>query len=91
MEVAGAALGTLIARIFEATFILGYLFVIDKEIDFRIKDMFMNTKSLLAEYIRICIPVLISDGILAIGNNTVAMVIGHLGKTFVAANAITAV
>ena len=65
--------------------------MIDKEINFKIKDIFMNTKSLLSEYIRICIPVLISDGILAIGNNTVAMVIGHLGKTFVAANAITAV
>ena len=51
----------------------------------------MKTGSLIGEYIRICVPVLISDGILAIGNNTVAMVIGHLGKTFVAANAITAV
>ncbi len=91
MEVAGAALGTLIARIFEAFFILGYLFVIDKEINFRVKDLLMNTRSLLGEYFRICIPVLISDGILAIGNNTVAIVIGHLGKTFVAANAITAV
>ena len=91
MEVAGAALGTLIARIFEASFILGYLFGIDKQIGFRIKNLFMKTRSLLGEYIRICIPVLISDGILAIGNNTVAMIIGHLGRTMVAANAITAV
>ena len=91
MEVAGAALGTLIARIFEASFILGYLLGIDKQIGFRIKNLFMKTRSLLGEYIRICIPVLISDGILAIGNNTVAMIIGHLGRTMVAANAITAV
>ncbi len=91
MEIAGAALGTLIARIFEFSLILGYLFFMDKEIGFKAKDLFMGTGSLLAEYIRICIPVLISDGILAFGNNTVAMVIGHLGGTFVAANAITAV
>lgn len=51
----------------------------------------MKTGSLFSEYIRICIPVLISDGILAIGNNSVAMVIGHLGAAFVAANAITSV
>lgn len=51
----------------------------------------MKTADLLGEYIRISIPVLISDGILAIGNNTVAMVIGRLGVTFVAANAITSV
>jgi len=91
MEVAGAALGTLVARIFETVIIVGYLLFFDKKIDFRIKNLFMKAGDLLPEYIRISIPVLISDGILAIGNNTVAMVIGHLGSTFVAANAITAV
>lgn len=91
MGVAGAALGTLIARIFEATIILGYLFFKDEFIGFRFKHLFMKTGSLIGEYIRISIPVLISDGILAIGNNSVAMVIGRLGAAFVAANAITSV
>lgn len=91
MEVKGAALGTLIARIFEAVMIVGYLLVIDKRILFRIKDMFMKTGSLIKEYIRISIPVLISDGILALGNNSVMMVIGRLGSEFTSANAITAV
>ena len=91
MEIAGAALGTLIARVFEAVCILTYLLIIDKRIGFRIKDFFMNTGSLIGEYIRISIPVLISDAILAIGSNSVSMVIGRLGATFVSANAITAV
>jgi len=91
LEIAGAALGTLIARIFEASMILGYLFFKDKEIGFRIKHLFMKTGSLIKEYFKICIPVLISDGILAIGNNMVAVIIGHLGGTMVSANAITAV
>ena len=91
MEVAGAALGTFIARLFEAAIILGYLFFKDKNIHFRLRDLFMKTGSLLGEYIRISIPVLVSDAILAIGNNSVAMVIGHLGAAFVAANAITSV
>lgn len=91
MEVAGAALGTLIARVFETGIICSYLFFVDKNIGFRFKHLMMKTRDLLGEYIRISIPVLISDGILAIGNNTVAMVIGRLGMTFVAANAITAV
>lgn len=91
MEVKGAALGTLIARIFEAVMIVGYLLVIDKRIRFRIKDMFMKTGTLIKEYIRISIPVLISDGILALGNNSVMMVIGRLGSEFTSANAITAV
>ena len=91
MEIAGAALGTLIARLFEASMILGYLFGVDKKIRFRVRDLFMKTGSLIGEYIRISIPVLVSDAILAIGNNSVAMVIGHLGAAFVAANAITSV
>ena len=91
MGVAGAALGTLFARIFETLLILGYLFLRDERICFRPADLLIKTGSLLREYIRISIPVLISDGILALGNNSVAMVIGHLGAVFVAANAITSV
>lgn len=91
MEVAGAAIGTLIARIFEFAVICGYLFFKDTAIGFRIKDLTMKVGSLWREYIRISIPVLVSDGILAIGNNSVAMVIGRLGESFVAANSVTAV
>lgn len=89
LGVAGAAIGTVIARFFEFSIILGYLLFADKKICFKIRHIFMKTGSLVSEYLRICIPVLISDAILAFGNNAVAMVIGHLGATFVAANAIT--
>lgn len=91
MGVAGAALATLLSRIFETVIILGYLLFADKKIGFRIHHLLMKTRDLLGEYIRISIPVLVSDGILAFGNNAVAMVIGRLGRTFVAANAITSV
>ncbi len=91
MGVAGAAIGTLVARIFEFSVICGYLFLADHEIGYRIRDILSPVGKLWNEYIRISIPVLISDGILALGNNSVAMVIGRLGKAFVAANAVTAV
>lgn len=91
MEIGGAALGTLIARVFELCFICGYFFFIDKRIRYRLKDIFMKCRDLLGEYIRISIPVLISDGLLAFGNNTVAMIMGRIGETFVAANSVTTV
>lgn len=91
MEIGGAALGTLIARVFELCFICGYFFFIDKRIRYRLKDVFMKCRDLLREYIRISIPVLISDGLLAFGNNTVAMIMGRIGETFVAANSVTMV
>lgn len=91
MGIAGAALGTLAARVFEAGVICGYLFFFDKKIGFRVRHLLMRTGDLIGEYVRISIPVLVSDGILAIGNNTVAMVVGRLSMSFVAANAVTSV
>ena len=91
MEIAGAALGTLIARLFELGCICGYVFFVDKRIGYRLKDVFMKCGDLLREYIRISIPVLISDSLLALGNNAVSMVMGHIGKAFVAANSVTMV
>ncbi|MBQ2726630.1 MAG: MATE family efflux transporter [Clostridia bacterium] len=91
MEIAGAALGTLIARIFELCFICGYFFIIDKRIRYRLRDVLMNTRDLVREYFRVSIPVLISDSLLALGNNAVAIIMGHISPAFVAANSVTVV
>ncbi|MBQ9115446.1 MAG: MATE family efflux transporter, partial [Clostridia bacterium] len=91
MEIGGAALGTLIARIFELCFICGYFFFIDKRISYRLRDLFTKCKDMLHEYVKVSIPVLISDALLALGNNAVAMVMGAIGSAFVAANSVTMV
>lgn len=91
LEVRGAALGTLIARAFEFCFIMGYFFFKDKNIGMRLKDLKMKCSDLMSEYIRISLPVLISDTLLGLGNSAVAVVMGHIGASFVAANAITSV
>ena len=91
MEIAGAALGTLIARVFEILFICGYFFLRDKRVQYRLKDLFMNCRDLVQEYFRVSIPVLISDSLLALGNNAVAMIMGRIGQAFVAANSVTTV
>lgn len=91
MEIAGAALGTLIARMFELLFICGFFFLKDKRIAYRFRHLLLPCKDLAPEYLRISIPVLISDGLLAFGNNSVAMIMGRIGDTFVAANSVTMV
>lgn len=91
MGVNGAALGTLIARVVEFSVTMGFLFFKDQHIHIRPKDLFMKVGDLVPEYIRISIPVLISDTLLGFGNSAVAVVMGHIGKAFVAANAITVV
>ena len=91
MEIEGAALGTLISRVFELLFICGYFFFVDKRVAYKIKDFFMKCRDLVREYIKVSIPVLVSDGLLAIGNNTVGMIMGRIGESFVAANAVAMV
>lgn len=91
MGVAGAALGTLISRVMEFAVIDGYFLFKDRRAAYRIKDLLMPCGDLLSEYIRISIPVLISDTLLALGSSAVAVVMGHIGGSFVSANSITAV
>lgn len=91
MGVQGAALGTLISRTFEFCFICGYFLFVEKKIAYRIHDLLMKCSDMVKEYLKISIPVLISDALLGLGNNAVAMVVGRLGASFVSANAITTV
>lgn len=92
MEIAGAALGTLIARMFELLFICGFFFLKDEKIQYKIKEIIsIKAGPLVKEYLKISIPVLISDSLLALGNNAVAMVMGRIGSAFVAANSVTMV
>lgn len=91
MEIEGAALGTLISRIFEFSFNCGYFILIDKRVGYRVKDLVMNCHDMVKDYLTISIPVLISDVLLGLGTNVVAMVMGRIGHVFVAANSITTV
>lgn len=91
MEIEGAAVGTLISRTFEFCFICGYFVFIDKKMGYRLKHLTMKCSDLLGEYIRVGLPVLVSDGLLSLGNSAVAMVMGRIGSGFVSANAITSV
>lgn len=88
MEIRGAALGTLISRLIEAGCTLTYILVIDKKIRYRIRDFFVSCSDTIPSYIKFCIPVLISDTLLGVGNSMTAVIMGHIGAGFVAANAI---
>ncbi len=91
MGVAGAALGTLISRAFECAVICGFFFFRDRTISYRLKKLLSPCRDLLPEYMRFSIPVLISDTLLGLGNSMTTAVVGHIGKTFMSANAITSV
>ena len=89
MEIAGAAVGTMLARILEMIIIVGYLLFRDKVIGFRLKDILMPASARLSAYIRYSLPVIVSDCLLGLGNNALSVVMGHISAEFVAASSIT--
>lgn len=91
MGVAGAALGTVIARVVECGMICGYFLLVDTTVSYRIKDLFSHCGDMLGEFLRVSLPVMFSDGLLGIGDSAIAMVMGRIGAQFVSANAITVV
>ncbi|MBQ7680178.1 MAG: polysaccharide biosynthesis C-terminal domain-containing protein, partial [Butyrivibrio sp.] len=86
LEVAGASLGTFLARLIEFALIGGYFFCVEKKLRYRVRDLLMRCGDLVGEYLRISIPVLISDALMAFGNSAVAIIRGHIGAAFVSAN-----
>ncbi len=88
MQIAGAALGTVCARFVEVLIIGGYFLIKEKDIGYRIRDLFRPCGDILSRYLKYSFPVICSDGLLAIGNSMVAIIIGHISTEFVAANAI---
>ena len=91
MEIAGAAVGTLIARLVEVAMICGYFFHWEKKIGYRVRHLFLPCRSFLASFCQFSLPVVVSDSLLGVGYTALAMIMGRIGSAFVAANAITMV
>ncbi len=91
MGVAGAALGTVIARVVETGVICGYFWIADRRVRYRVRDLLSPCGDMVREFLRISVPVMLSDGLLGVGDNVLAIIMGHIGSSFVAANAITVV
>ncbi|MBR3764358.1 MAG: MATE family efflux transporter [Clostridia bacterium] len=90
MQIAGAALATVISRVIEAAILLVYLLVVDRRIGLRVKHFFLRCGDMLQPYVRYSVPVIVSDFLLGLGNTAVSVVIGHMGESFTAANAVVA-
>lgn len=91
LEIVGAGIGTLIARVFEACFILGYILLKDEKAGFRIRDFLGSCGGQISRFFRYSLPVIVSDMLLGLGTSAQAVIMGHIGAAFVAANSVTSV
>ena len=88
MGVAGAAVGTLIARFVELVMVLFYLLLRDQKIQYRLSMLRCKSPALFRDLLRYGLPVMIGEFLTALGTTGHSVVLGHLGATVVAANSI---
>lgn len=88
MELNGAAVGTIIARLFEFGLVFGYFAVKDKNLNFRLSDFFARGSKLWKQYIHFAVPVLISDTLLGLSLSIVIAITGHVSAEMSAASSM---
>ncbi len=92
MGVAGAALGTLIARVVEFAFVSFYLLKKEKQLKYRPTGLLkLPAKALFGEFLRLGSPAIISDTLLALAATATSMILGRMGTEVVSAYAIVVV
>ncbi len=92
MGVSGAALGTLCSRAVEFGVCIFFVLVIDRKLCYRPTRLLRQPeKPLLREFIRLGLPAIISDTILAFASSAIGMILGHMGREFVSAYSIVSV
>jgi len=88
LGIAGAATATVTARFVEFTIISVYILFIEKNLKFRLRNLLGRTRGVGKGFMRHGFPVLMNEIFWASGFFIVHVVIGRIGREFVAANAI---
>ena len=88
MGVRGAALATLITRIVEMIVVCLYVFAVQKQLEFRPKDLLRVDGTLARDYMRYGLPVGLTDMQWALIGMIKSAIIGQMGAAFMAANNI---
>lgn len=88
MGVEGAAIATLSARIVEFIIVVVYVLFFDKKICWRPKHLLHVDKTMLRDYIRVGLPLILSNALWGIAMSVQTAILGRLGDDTIAANSI---
>lgn len=88
MGVEGAALATLISRIVEFLIVTVYALFMDRKIRWKLRDLLHLDKILFRDYIRVGLPLILSNSIWGLAMSAQTAILGRLGSDTIAANSI---
>lgn len=88
MGIRGAALATLISRTVEFLLVLTFIFLIDKKLCLRPRDLFRFDRVLFRDYLTHGLPVAFNEVLWSVGISVQTMILGRLGSAVVSASQI---
>lgn len=91
LGVSGAAVGTIFARASEFAMAIGYMYLRENRVGFRIKDIFASTDGMIRDFIKNCLPVVGNEVMWGLGTVMMTVIISNLGPDFTAANGVAVV
>lgn len=86
LGVTGAAVGTLTARIAECAVLIFYIRKKEKKLHLTMKDYFHTDRQLTQDYYRICLPMLVVQGLWGLNTALQTVILGHMTSAAIAAN-----
>lgn len=88
MGARGAALATLIARIAECGVAAYYTYGVDRKLAVALREYFHLDRAMVKDFVRVALPVILSGASWGIAQGIQTAVLGHMGSSAIAANAI---
>ena len=91
LGIQGAAIATVIARMGEAVIVLVYILVIDRKLQFKLRDFWKFDVGLLKNYLKNGLPVAFNEVFWSVGVSIQSMIMGRLGASVVSASQIASI
>lgn len=85
---AGAAIGTLCARIAECTVLIIYTAVKEKKLELKLSDYFKIDRMLIKDYFKITGPILLVQTLWGVNTALQTVILGHMTSAAIAANSV---
>lgn len=90
MGAEGAAVATIASRVAEFIAVVVYVFIIDKRLHLKLRDIFALERTFITDYIKAGLPLIGSGGSWGVAMTVQTAIIGRLGAAAIGANAVAA-
>ncbi|RDU25277.1 MATE family efflux transporter [Anaerosacchariphilus polymeriproducens] len=88
LGIRGAAIASLISRIVELFIVILYLKYKENLLNLSFKKLFWSDTSFISDYIKVSLPILVTQGLWGISQMVQTSILGHMGSTAIAANSV---